>query len=98
MKNILLIGVGGTGSNAVDMLYRKIATLGKNADNKITALVFDTDKGDIEKISSATAIPMADSRLVGSICDSIGAEALREWFPYKNENVRAQEMIRGASQ
>ena len=98
MKNILLIGVGGTGSNAVDMLYRKIATLGKNADNKITALVFDTDKGDIEKISSATAIPMADNRLVGSICDSIGAESLREWFPYKDENVRAQEMIRGASQ
>ena len=98
MKNILLIGVGGTGSNAVDMLYRKIATLGQNADNKITALVFDTDKGDMEKISSATVIPMADNRLVGSICDSIGAECLREWFPFDNESVRAQEMIRGASQ
>lgn len=98
MKNILLIGVGGTGSNAVDILNDKISELQGNRENNIVAVVFDTDAGDIEKIRSATPIPMSDSRLVGTICDSIGLDALRTWFPCDDPNVRAQEMIRGASQ
>ncbi len=98
MKNILLIGVGGTGSNAVDMLYRKIEALGQNENNRIVALVFDTDKGDIEKIKTATAIPMTDAGTVGTVCDTMSASALREWFPYTDANARSQEMVRGASQ
>ncbi len=98
MKNILLIGVGGTGSNAVDMLYRKIEALGQNENNRIVALVFDTDKGDIDKITTATAIPMTDAGTVGTVCDTMSAAALKEWFPYTDANARSQEMVRGASQ
>ncbi len=98
MKNILLIGVGGTGSNAVDILYQKIKEFGKQNDNRISAVVFDTDAGAVSEISSATAISMADSATVGAICDRIGNQYLREWFPCDDASVRSQEMIRGASQ
>lgn len=98
MKNILLIGVGGTGSNAVDILYRKIREMGNQTDNRITALVFDTDVGAISNITAATALPLADPAGVGAICDRLGCESLREWFPCDEPSVRAQEMTRGASQ
>lgn len=98
MKNILLIGVGGTGSRAVDIFYQKYHELGNQTGNNITALVFDTDAGDVQKITSATPVVMADPASVGTICDRIGKVFLREWFPCDENAVRAQEMIRGASQ
>lgn len=98
MKNILLIGVGGTGSRAVDIFYQKRKEFGQQNDNRVTALVFDTDAGDIKNITDATPVVMADPASVGTICDRIGKEYLREWFPCDDPAVRSQEMIRGASQ
>lgn len=103
MKNILLIGVGGTGSNAVDVLYQQIREFGNQTDNHITALVFDTDAGSVKSITSATTVSMADNASVGTICDRIGIQYLKEWFPCDEssadyKSVRAQEMVRGASQ
>ena len=98
MKNILLIGIGGTGSEAVDILYKKINELGKKADNNVSAIVFDTDTGDVENIKNATPISMADNASVGTICDRIGREYIREWFPCDDSAIRSQEMIRGAAQ
>lgn len=97
MKNILLIGVGGTGSKTVDILFEKVKELGQNGNN-ITAVVFDTDAGDIKKIEWATPIPMADNASVGTICDRIGSKFIREWFPHEDKAIRSQEMFRGASQ
>ena len=98
MKNILLIGVGGTGSNAVDIFYEKFNELGNQVGNNITALVFDTDAGDLKRIKSAKTVVMADNASVGTICDRLGPEVLRPWFPCDAKAVRAQEMVRGASQ
>ncbi len=98
MKNILLIGVGGTGSKTVDTLFQKINELGCQNENNISAIVFDTDVGDIRKIESATPIPMADNASVGAICDRIGTEYIKEWFPCDDKAIRSQEMFRGASQ
>ena len=70
-KNILIVGVGGTGSNAVDLLYQKIKSKGNPAGNAITAIVFDTDSGDLEKLKDATTITLADNRSIGTICDTI---------------------------
>ncbi len=103
MKNILLIGVGGTGSNAVDIMDQQIKEFGNQTDNHVTALVFDTDAGCVSTISSATTVSMADNSSVGTICDRIGTPYLREWFPCDEtfgdyKSVRAQEMTRGASQ
>ena len=97
-KNILLIGVGGTGSNAVNTFYKKFKELGNQTDNKVSALVFDTDAGDLKKITDARTVVMADSASVGTICDRFGKQYLREWFPCDAKDVRAQEMVRGASQ
>lgn len=98
MKNILLIGVGGTGSNAVDILYSKIDEIGNLTESQVSAIVFDTDVGSVETIKSATPVPMADPASVGTICDRIGKEYIREWFPCDDKAVLAQEMVRGASQ
>ena len=98
MKNILLIGVGGAGSETVDVFDKLRREFGQQNDNNISAIVFDTDLGDIQKIDSATPIPMADPASVGTICDRIGKRYLREWFPCDDKAVRAQEMVRGASQ
>ncbi len=102
MKNILIIGVGGTGSNAVDMLYHKIAEIRKKVkdDNtgKVISVVFDTDDAGVESIRDATAIPMTDPSGLGAVCDRLGEEHLREWFPYDVENIRSQELTRGAGQ
>lgn len=81
MKNILLIGVGGTGSNAVDILTQKRKEFGNQTGNRITSIVFDTDAGSVENISAATVIPMTDNASVGTICDRIGTQYLSEWFP-----------------
>ncbi len=97
-KNILLIGVGGTGSNAVETFYQKLTEFGNQTDNKVSAIVFDTDAGDLKKISCATTVVMADDASVGTICDRVGKQYLREWFPCEAKDVRAQEMMRGASQ
>lgn len=97
MKNILLIGVGGTGSKTVDILFEKVKELGQNG-NQISAVVFDTDAGDIKKIEWATPIVMADNASVGAICDRIGSKYIREWFPHEDKAIRSQEMFRGASQ
>ncbi len=98
MKNILLIGVGGTGSKAVDIFFQKCNEMGIQSGNNITALVFDTDAGDLRKITSAKTVVMADNASVGTICDRFGHEYLEEWFPCDDKAVRAQEMVRGASQ
>ena len=98
MKNILLIGVGGTGSKAVDIFYKKKEELGNQTGNNITALVFDTDAGDLKRITAAKTVVMADNASVGTICDRFGREYLKEWFPCDDKAVRAQEMVRGASQ
>ncbi len=98
MKNILLIGVGGTGSKAVDIFFQKCNELGNQTGNNVTALVFDTDAGDLKRITAAKTVVMADNASVGTICDRLGTEYLREWFPCDDKAIRAQEMVRGASQ
>ncbi|MBQ7364453.1 MAG: hypothetical protein IJW46_02515 [Clostridia bacterium] len=98
MKNILLIGVGGTGSAAVDALYHKLQQMGNTADTKITALVFDTDIGSISGVTAASAISMADTAGVGAVCDRLGNDNVSRWFPCDVASVRAQDLVYGASQ
>ena len=80
MKNILLIGIGGTGSKAVEIFFQKHNELGNQAGNHISALVFDTDAGDLKKIKAAKTVVMADNASVGTICDRFNKNYLREWF------------------
>lgn len=97
MKNILLIGVGGTGSETVRMLYRKIDQLGNRTDNRIMALLFNMDTGKVKSIDGVPSICMTDDVDVGRVCDRIGADKLKDWFESKDEKIRSQSMTFGVS-
>lgn len=101
MKNVLIIGVGGTGSHAVDLLYQKIASLreklGEN-DANIVSVVFDTDAGDLAKITNATTIDMTAEGTAGTVCDHLGWDYVKEWFPYDVASIRQLRMDQGAGQ
>ena len=108
--NVLIIGVGGTGSHAVDLLYSKIEEIGHLTNNRIRTIVFDTDEADIGKIQGATKIPLADHCTVGTAVDRLGNEQIEEWFPcwcgdeaekrgkVDGTNYRGQDMATGANQ
>ena len=97
MKNILLIGIGGTGNAAVDLLYRKIEKLGNRTNNKIMALLFNMDTGNVIEVPGAQTICMTDEVSVGKVCDRIGSDQLEDWFPWDDEEVRSQSMTFGTS-
>ncbi len=108
--NILILGIGGTGSHAVDLLYEKIRSIGQLTNNRIKAIVFDTDAADIGRVKTATVIPLADNCTVGTVVDRFDSEILEDWFPcyYGDEaekrgkhdgaNYRNQDMATGANQ
>lgn len=98
MKNILLIGLGGTGSSTVELLYRKIREVGSMTDNHVTALAMDTDAGNLTKVTSVPSVSLADSAGVGAVCDRVGKQYLADWFPLSDPSVLAQEMTQGAAQ
>jgi hypothetical protein len=97
LKNILLIGVGGTGGETVRMLYRKIDQLGNRTDNRIMALLFNMDTGKVKSIDGVPSICMTDDVDVGRVCDRIGADRLDDWFESKDEKIRSQSMTFGVS-
>lgn len=97
-RRTLLIGVGGTGSNAVDLLYQKIDALGNQIGNQITAIVFDTDSKDASAIKKATVIPMSDPRSLGEVVRSMEPAFVNDWFPIGSRQYDGQEMHKGASQ
>ncbi len=107
MKNILLIGVGGTGNMVVDMLYRKMNELGNQTDNRIMALVFNMDTNTVHTMDGIQTIQMVDENTVGNICNRIGAKQIEDWFPVPKEeskdadtqymDIRNQQMSFGMS-
>jgi len=81
MKQVLLIGVGGTGSRAIDILTANIKKMGNQVNSEITSIVFDTDNRDVQGISNAVTIPLTDSRNLGTLVKQLGHEILEDWFP-----------------
>lgn len=108
--NVLILGIGGTGSHAVDLLYSKIESIGQLSHTRVKAIVFDTDEGDLGKIQNATVIPLADHCSVGTVVDKFDSEILEDWFPcycgeeaqrrdkHDGQNYRNQDMATGANQ
>ncbi len=97
MKNILLIGVGGSGQKTLDLLYQKIRELGNRTDNKISALIFNLGNGSVRTVDTARFLQLSDEATVGTVCDRIGNERLREWFPVDQPDIRNQQMTVGMS-
>lgn len=97
MKNILLIGIGGTGAHTAELLQRKIKEYGKQTDNRIATLLFDTDAEQISSARGGLVLDATDSATVGTVCDRLGHSRLSTWFPAKDESVRAEDLHRGSA-
>ena len=109
-KQVLLIGVGGTGSRAIDILSAKIDKLGNQTDSTVTKIVFDTDERDVAKIQNAYALPLVDARHLDTICNDLDKKTLEDWFPCYDDKTAAknnmvpitpysnQDLLSGASQ
>ena len=67
MKSVLILGVGGTGSRAVNLLQKKISRAGRNEDVKIVSVVFDTNAADEKNIDSASVISLSENATVGMV-------------------------------
>ena len=80
MKSVLILGVGGTGSRAVNLLQKKISRAGQTEDVKIVSVVFDTNAADEKNIDAATVISLAENATVGMVRNRLGAQC-NEWFP-----------------
>jgi len=80
MKSVLILGVGGTGSRAVNLLQKKISRAGQTEDVKIVSVVFDTNAADEKNIDAATVISLSENATVGMVRNRLGAQC-NEWFP-----------------
>ena len=80
MKSVLILGVGGTGSRAVNLLQKKISRAGQTEDVKIVSVVFDTNAADEKNIDAASVISLSENATVGMVRNRLGAQC-NEWFP-----------------
>ena len=96
MKSILILGVGGTGSRAVDLLQKKIARAQRSEDVKIVSVVFDTNAADEKNIASASVISLSENATVGMVRRRLGPQC-DEWFP-KDHKYDENNLSIGAGQ
>ena len=80
MKSILILGVGGTGSRAANLLQKKIDRTGRQEDVKIVTVVFDTNAADEKNIDSASVISLSENATVGMVRNRLGKQC-DSWFP-----------------
>ncbi len=78
MKNILLIGIGGTGSEVLDILNQKMEELGNQTENRIRTLAFVLGT----KTYHTPTIDMATGQTITQIYQSLGDIGLDEWMQY----------------
>jgi len=96
MKSVLILGVGGTGSRAVNLLQKKIARSGGTEDVKIVSVVFDTNAADEKNIDAATVISLSENATVGMVRRRLGTQC-DEWFP-KDRKYDENNLSIGAGQ
>ena len=81
MKSVLILGVGGTGSRAVNMLQKKINRMGKQEDVNIVSVVLDTNMADEKNIDTATIVSLSDNVTVKTVRERLGSKVCDDWFP-----------------
>ena len=90
-KNVLILAIGGSGSNVAELLCERIQKEGGLANCEVTAFAFDSDAGDMQKLKNVTVFSLWDSRSIGAQCDSIGRDRISEWFPVPDEGQTSNE-------
>ena len=100
-KEILIIGIGGSGCSIADKLARRLGASGRG--DKVSALAFDTDAAALTSLCHVTAFPMIDDASLGGVVERLGQERLARYFPcdWVNDHtgfLKTLEMNRGAGQ
>ncbi len=80
MKSVLILGVGGTGSRAVNMLQKKINRMGMQDNVNIVSAVLDTNAADEKNIDTATIVSLSDNVTVKTVRERLGA-VCDDFFP-----------------
>ncbi len=60
-------------------------------------MIFNLGNGSVRTVDTATFLQLSDEATVGIVCDRIGNERLREWFPVDQPDIRNQQMTVGMS-
>ena len=81
MKSVLILGVGGTGSRAANMLQKKIDKMGKASDVNIVSIVLDTNAADEKNIDAATIVSLSDNVTVRTVKERLGESVWGDFFP-----------------
>ena len=81
MKSVLILGVGGTGSRAANMLQKKINKMGKQHDVNIVSIVLDTNAADEKNIDAATIVSLSDNVTVKTVKERLGESVWGDFFP-----------------
>ena len=81
MKSVLILGVGGTGSRAVNLLQKKINRMKAQEDVNIVSVVLDTNAADEKNIDTATIVSLSDNVTVKTVRERLGAAVCNDWFP-----------------
>ena len=81
MKSVLILGVGGTGSRAANMLQKKINKMGKQNDVNIVSIVLDTNMADEKNIDAATIVSLSDNVTVKTVKERLGESVWGDFFP-----------------
>lgn len=108
MAQVLLIGLGGTGSRIVNGvvsdLQKSAKRQGKNFsfdDGKMAYAVFDTNVNDIKGIdrtnTGITNIPICEDKKIKEYLNIYRSDGVSEWMPVSRELIE-ETMIDGASQ
>ncbi len=60
-------------------------------------MIFNLGNGSVRTVDTATFLQLSDEATVGTVCDRIGNERLRQWFPVDQPDIRNQQMTVGMS-
>ncbi len=98
MAQILLIGLGGTGSRVVSKVAKELDRNEIDINNgEICCAVLDTNKNDNEKLSGIPVYPTSKAMKIRKYFEKYHSSHIGEWSPTSPEFLE-QSMIDGASE
>ncbi|MBO4252034.1 MAG: hypothetical protein J5911_05190 [Clostridia bacterium] len=96
MKNVLILGLGGSGGNVADCFFNNICQ-----NDRISFLNIDSDIEGLKKFVDIPTICLTDYTLLGNVIEILGKDTISEWFPCEDTDdklsfFKTLEMGRGA--
>ena len=77
MRQILLIGIGQTGSTVADLFLNKL----NNSDVYVRSLAIDTDEEGLSNICAAQKVLMTDECSLATVVERLGEDEVSRYFP-----------------